>query len=174
MTKAQIVAELMSLLFCEAEATGDGDDSVGQVEGQAGEVIETEHAALPGFSSGVTASDRLLIIRRHGKAVSVAALNTAPGETPGDRTVWTGDGLVLRLRGKVLEVTGSEVVDGIKLDGAVKVARDTDPVTPAAGMVIWMGQVAAALNALVPGSVTPAAPPDFGTIVASTKKVLAG
>lgn len=63
---------------------------------------------------------------------------------------------------------------GIDIDGAIAVVRNQDNVTPTAAMILWMSQVAAVCNALVPGSVTPAAPPDFAKAVASSTKVRAG
>lgn len=48
--------------------------------------------------------------------------------------------------------------------GTLAVARQSDAVVAAAGMVTWMSQVATYINTLVPNTVTPDAPPTFGTI----------
>lgn len=54
--------------------------------------------------------------------------------------------------------------DVVLAGGSLKVARVTDAVDPSAGMATWMSQVAAAVNILAPGSVTPASPLTFATI----------
>jgi hypothetical protein len=51
--------------------------------------------------------------------------------------------------------------------GAKAIGLDGDAVNAAAGMVTWMGQVAGYINAIVPGTVSPAAPANFGTLSAS-------
>lgn len=48
--------------------------------------------------------------------------------------------------------------------GTAEVARKGDAAVAAAGMVAWMSQVATYINTLAPGTVSPAAPPTFGTI----------
>lgn len=63
---------------------------------------------------------------------------------------------------------------GISIDGTVPVVRNGDTVTAEPGMITWMSQVAAICNALVPGGVSPPAPPDFGKAVASSTKVGSG
>lgn len=54
--------------------------------------------------------------------------------------------------------------DVVLAGGSLKVARVTDAVDPSAGMATWMSQVAAAVNILAPGSVTPASPLTLATI----------
>lgn len=55
---------------------------------------------------------------------------------------------------------------------ALGVARQTDPVMPTAEMITWMSQVAAAINALAPGSVTPPAVARIGEIMTASSKVV--
>jgi len=54
------------------------------------------------------------------------------------------------------------------------VARINDTVGPDTGMSTWMTQVATAINTLVPGSVSPAFPADFGVITGGSATVKAG
>lgn len=54
------------------------------------------------------------------------------------------------------------------------VARINDTVGPDTGMSTWITQVAAVCNSLVPGSVTPAFPTDFGVITGGSATVKAG
>ena len=51
-------------------------------------------------------------------------------------------------------------------------ARLGDATSAAAGMLTWMSQVAAAINAIAPGAIAPPAPLDFGTITEASTKVL--
>lgn len=53
------------------------------------------------------------------------------------------------------------------------VARQTDPVDRNALLTTWMSQVTAAINAIVPGSVTPFVTPTIGTISGASAKVVA-
>ncbi len=173
MTQAQIMDLIRSLLFTEVEATGDGDEAIGQTEGLPKELMATEHAALPGFSSGISTGDRMLVVRRGNIAISIAALNHPAGEAAGDRTIWTSAGLTALWRDKVFEITGSEATAGIKLDGTTKVVRDLDKTHADVNMAIWIAAVTAGLNAVLgPGTIV--APTDFGVCDASTTKVLAG
>lgn len=176
MTVDQLVDLVAARLFGLARATADADEGIGQVEVAANEQRPCEHGALPGFSSGVSPGDgdELLVLRRRAGALSLVSLAHPPGEQAGDRTIWTRDGLTLRLRGKVLEITGSDALDGIKLDGDVKVARDADPCNRNALMVAWMTQVETLCNALVPGWVTPFAGTSIADVAATTMKVKAG
>ncbi len=64
---------------------------------------------------------------------------------------------------------GAVVLNG----GTLDVARKTDTVTPTSGMVTWMAQVAAAINAIAPGSVAPPAPTSFATITGGNSTVKA-
>lgn len=174
MTIDQIADMVASRLIARARATADASDGAGQIEAAARDARPCLHGALPGFSSGISADDDLVIIRRRDGSFSIAALAHPAGEQKGDRTIWTGDGLTLRLRGKVLEITGSDALDGIKLDGDVKVARDADPCNRNALMVAWMTQVETLCNALVPGWVTPFAGTSIADVAATTMKVKAG
>lgn len=64
---------------------------------------------------------------------------------------------------------------GIVLAGGSNgVARNGDSVAATAQMSTWMSQVAAGLNGLSPGSVSPATPASFGSISAGSTKVKAG
>lgn len=174
MTIDQLVDLVAARLLARARATADATDGAGQIEAASRDPRPCVHGALPGFSSGITADDDLFIVRRRDGSISVASLAHAPGEQARDRTIWTGDGLTLRLRGKVLEVTGSEALDGILLDGTVKVVRHGDNVTPTAAEILWKSQAATIINAIVGGAVTPVAVDPIGTSVASTTKVKAG
>lgn len=174
MTIDQIADMVASRLIARARATADASDGAGQIEAAARDARPCLHGALPGFSSGISADDDLVIIRRRDGSFSIAALAHPAGEQKGDRTIWTGDGLTLRLRGKVLEVIGSDAFEGIKLDGNVAVARDGDDCNRNAAMVTWMSQVEAICNALVPGGVTPLVAPTIAAVAASTTRVKAG
>jgi hypothetical protein len=174
MTIDQLVDLVAARLLARARATADATDGAGQIEAASRDPRPCVHGALPGFSSGITADDDLFIVRRRDGSISVASLAHAPGEQAGDRTIWTGDGLTLRLRGKVLEVTGSDALDGIKLDGDVKVARDGDDCSRNVEMIAWMTKVETVCNALVPGYVTPFVGPSVADVVATTTKVKAG
>lgn len=166
MTVDQLADLVAARLVARARASANASDGTGQIEATARDARPCLHGALPGFSSGISADDDLVIIRRRDGAFSVAALGHPSGEQAGDRTIWTGDGLTLRLRGKVLEVTGSETLDGIKLDGDVAVVRNGDTVNPGASMASWILAVSVALSLV--------GPTDFGSVVASTTKVKAG
>jgi hypothetical protein len=48
---------------------------------------------------------------------------------------------------------------------AKQIALVGSVVNPTANMLTWMGQVATALNALAPGSVSPALPSSFASII---------
>lgn len=176
MTFDQLVDAVAARLFGLARATADASDGAGQVEVAARDPRPCAHGALPGFSSGVSPgdADELLVMRRRDGAISLVSLAHASGEQKGDRTIWTGAGLTLRLRGKVLEVSGSEALDGIKLDGNVKVVRDGDDCNRNTAMAVWMSAVEALCNAIVPGQVTPLTDPAIATSEASTTKVKAG
>jgi hypothetical protein len=174
MTVDQLVDLVASRLLARARATADAADGAGQIEAAARDARPCVHGALPGFSSGISADDDLLVLRRRDGSISLVSLSHPAGEQAGDRTIWTGDGLTLRLRGKVLEVTGSEALDGIKLDGNTYIVRHGDSVTPTAAEILWKSQAATIINAIVGGAVTPVAVDPIGTSVASTTKVKAG
>lgn len=53
------------------------------------------------------------------------------------------------------------------------IARLTDTVGAAAGMITWMTQVSGYINGLAPGTITPALPPDFGAITSASTKAKA-
>jgi len=74
-----------------------------------------------------------------------------------------------------IELKNGEVLLGT--DPTLGVARDTDAVdaagTALVDMVLWMSQVATAINLLAPGSVSPVAPANFGVISGASTKVKA-
>lgn len=87
-------------------------------------------------------------------------------------TVVGGKTITIKMQGAQIKIDGagkiaidSEAAQDVVVNGGtLKVARETDPVDPAGGMATWMSQVAAALNAIAPGSVNPPAPPAFGFV----------
>lgn len=165
------VNEILDAVLLIGRATENGTDGKGHVEGIPGDTPPCEHGALPGFSSGITDADEVVIIRRRSRAVSVGSLPSPSGEQAGDRTIWTSQGLTLRLRGKVLEITGSEAVDGILLDAGAAgpgtlVVRKFDKAHADINMLAWL----TALSTLI----GVALPTDFGVCDASTTKVKAG
>jgi hypothetical protein len=171
---AQLVNELFDAMFVVGTATEDGTGGKGHVEGVPGDVPPCEHGALPGFSSGVASGDRVAIVRRRSGAVSLGSLLKPTGEQVNDRTVWTPDGLQMRLRAKKLEVTGSDAADGIKLDGNTKVVRQDDPSTATVAFQLWLSQADAILRFF--GLVAPLPTPPVGIVEAqaSSTKVGAG
>lgn len=106
----------------------------------------------------------------------------------GTRGLYTDSGITLILHGSGSSKSGAVEVktpsgatliidkDGnVKIDaaggrnivlngGTADVARKGDAVVAAAGMVTWMSQVAGYINGLIAGTVSPAAPPSFGTV----------
>lgn len=139
----------MAELAVWSKATADEVDGRGQVEVAGDTRNDVEHCALPGFYSVVAASDQLVLLRRDDGGISIAAKTARPsGATTGDRGILTDD-INFRARGAMFSL--------IKRTGSVplKVCRDGDDCVRNATMVIWMGQVEAALNALAPGAVTP-------------------
>jgi len=97
-------------------------------------------------------------------------------DTPGLETI------TLTWKNALGQLQRIELKDGEVLLGTsptLGVARDTDAVDaagvgpPPADMVLWMTQVAAALNALVPLSVNPPFPANFGVISGASTKVKA-
>lgn len=69
-------------------------------------------------------------------------------------------------------VSGATVYLGAE-SGAKFVGLHGDAVNAAGGMTTWMSQVAGFINAAVPGTVSPAAPVTFGTLVASATQTKA-
>jgi hypothetical protein len=101
-------------------------------------------------------------------------------DATGHSVTFARDGITLESTGGVsltVKADGAVEINSatvIYLDGAIAVARHGDTVSPDVGMSTWMAQVAAACNALLPGSVAPPFPPDFGKIVASSTKTYSG
>lgn len=148
-----------------------------------------------GFTSAPPAGSECLVLRPGGeraKSVALAAgdRSTRPqgdaGLAQGEVAVYHQNGILVALRndqtveiqtpqgasvvidpaGKVAVTPAPGQVVELAGPGGLAVARETDPVAVAAGMATWMGQVATAINGLAPGSVSPPAPADFGTIAA--------
>jgi hypothetical protein len=145
--------------------------------GLAGEPRSGPSCALPGHY-GVLKSSRNVVFIRTGRGAIVLGYITTPpdGAQAGDAGIVTDDGLHLRLREKKLQVTGSDAVDGIDLDGGAsgkKIVRHGDNVPPTVAEALWKSKAAAVLNALVAGTVEVAVDP-IGTTSASTTKVKAG
>ncbi len=108
-----------------------------------------------------------------------------------DSIVWPGFGpapdpavgasptdlVIIGPTGPVLRITPAGTVhlgETSPVDLGLPVARVSDAVAPSVPMGAWMGQVAAALNAIAAGSVSPAVPTEFGAIAAGSGRVTAG
>ncbi len=74
---------------------------------------------------------------------------------------------------KNIRITATGGANIVLNGGTLDVARKTDAVSPSADMTTWMGQVAAAVNGLVPGAVAPPAPVSFATITGGAATVKA-
>jgi hypothetical protein len=122
--------------------------------------------ALPGFASAGVKGEKAWSLRLGNVVIAFAAIKRPDGEEAGDRTIWTDNGLKVRLRGKVLEVTGSEALNGILLDGSIPVGRVGDRVDPTVVQAAWETSVGGILGT---GS-----PATFGVIGAGSDKVKAG
>lgn len=144
--------------------------------------------ALTGHYAIVAEGDDLLICPRIEGGDAIAGKTPRDGAWPGGDPQVLDAGIIgrtrtggaiswgahIRIRGDKVEIIGSAAVDGIKLDGETKVARDGDDCNRNAAMAIWMGQVELICNGLVPGGVTPLVEPSIADVLASTTKVKAG
>lgn len=117
------------------------------------------------------------------RALAMGALDAgelaAAGLTPGliGFLLWEkagGSMLLLESGGDALLTAAVNLHLNDPTKTAQGVARINDAVSAAVGMAVWMGQVAAACNTLLPGSVAPVTPADFGTISAGSATVKAG
>lgn len=162
-------------MLCQTVAAGQtGNDNDAERFDSVEVVQPSGLAAAP----TLTSTTEGLQVRRGEEAVVIAVIDkgASPQTVESGETRLYGVGsnnaasnVRLRASGQV-EVNAGNSANVVLNGGSLNVARASDPVTasgtavPPAGLLGWMTQVTAALNALVPGSVTVPVPTTIGTI----------
>lgn len=157
--------------------TSDAGDTARFRGSHVGEApTDGEHLQQYGFASSPPGGGEGIYFKSLGVTICVDHRTGRPAIAAGEVAVWHKSGamIVFREDGSIVALpkTGKKVELGGE-PGAQAVARVTDTVGSAAGMVTWMSQVAGFINAATPGTVTPPAPPDFGTVTTGAQNVRA-
>jgi hypothetical protein len=130
-----------------------------------------KHIQLYGFRSKPPVGCEVISLVCSGgssQKVVVASDNAKLGPTdlnPGETAIYTKSGSVVKFdKDGNISITAAAGKDVTVNGGTLNVARKTDKVIADSGMITWMSSVAGYINGIVPGTVTPPAPPNFGVI----------
>jgi hypothetical protein len=172
---------LLDRIFGVATLTADAASGRSRATLLGGEPKPVSWLALPGFASGGSSGDRAWSIRLGSVVIAFAAVGRPEGEQAGDRTIWTGDGLTLRLRSKALTVLDSAGTPVVSVDteaGTVTLAQGTKYVVLAGDNVVPDVAFFAHTHSGVttgPGTSGPATPgvPTIGTCSTTATKTKA-
>lgn len=146
-----------------------------------GDAVEVMQPAGLMAAPAITATTEACFVRHGDRQVALGLLDKGAAaqsvETGETRLYAVGSGnaqTVIRLRANGdIEITAGAAQTVILNGGTLNVARQTDAVNAHPNMVTWMGQVAAAVNGLVPGAVVPPIPPSFAVVAAGNPRVKA-
>ena len=130
-----------------------------------------KHVQLYGFRSKPPVGSEVISVVCSGgssQKVVIASDNASLGPSDlqaGELAIYTKSGSVVKFdKDGNITIDAAAGKDVTVNGGSLKVARNTDPVKVAPGMATWMTQVATYINTIVPGTVSPPAPVDFGII----------